>query len=334
MIARAIALFAAVLIVAPAAADSSNRVVHRSRALMGSNCTIVADSTDTSAVHSLERALDEVERLEHVLNLWVADSELTRLNENGLGFWFTCSPDLYALVDSSLKYAERTEGAFDPTIEALNKVWDIRGNGKKPKPKMLERARASVGWRHVSKDSQRRRILVEHEEAGLDLGGICKGYALSRAAGTLRGSGVQRALLHFGDEVQALGAWEATVPDPADRTRPVLRVQLENESLATTGQTPVTGERGRRYGHVLDPRTGEPIVTSATVTVVCRSATEADALSTAFLIMGREAAAAYVATRPRLGLVWMEPAAGGVQAWKWNLADVAVVPGVSLQWMN
>ncbi len=322
--------------VAGAGTPDSASTVRRDAALMGSSCTIVAEAADTAATAAgVSLALAEVARLESVLSSWRPDSEVSLLNTHGLGAWFTCSPDLFAAIDSALAYAERTGGAFDPTIEALNRAWDLRGKGRVPKPRNLERARMNVGWQHASLDAQRHRVLFHHSDGGIDLGGIARGYALDRAGATLRGGGTARALLDFGSDVLAIGAWRVGVPDPADRSHSSVGLVVRDAAVARASASErfVTVKQ-KRYGHVLDPRTGRPVESDASVTVVAHSATGASALAIGFLVMGRDAAAAFVARRPDVGLLWLEPAEGGVRAWKWNLGTVESEPGAAVEWMN
>ena len=173
---------------------------------------------------------------------------------------------------------------------------------------------------------------------GVDLGGIGKGFALDRAARLLAAAGVERALLDLGGEALALSPrgrpWRLAVAHPLDRLRPAARIAIARGAVSTSGQAErgVT-VRGRRYGHILDPSSGRPLATRATVTVVAPSATRADGLSTALLVMGRESAFALARRHPEVGVLWIEPDHGLLRAWKWNLSATAE-PGVAIRWMN
>ena len=124
------------------------------------------------------------------------------------------------------------------------------------------------------------------------------------------------------------------VADPADRLSPALRLVVRQGAVSTSGQ----GERfvtadHQRFGHVLDPRNGRPLTTTATVTVIAASATRADGLSTALLVMGRERARAFVEAHPDLGAIWLERGDDGLHAWRWNVATASFEPGVRAEWM-
>src|SRR6185503_18919170 len=118
------------------------------------------------------------------------------------------------------------------------------------------------------------------------------------------------------------------------RFEPAVALQVGDASVSTSGQSERGFEAGGvRYGHILDPRTGRPVPTAAAVTVVCRSATRADALSTALLVMGRARAEAF-ARAHGIGVLWLEPEGRAVRAWSWNLPGARSAPGAHVKWMN
>jgi thiamine biosynthesis lipoprotein len=304
---------------------------------MGTLCTGVIESPDTArAARVLSFVFDEVARLEQVMTSWRDDSELALLNKAGSSMWFRCSPALWAVIDSSLELAKLTKGAFDPTIEPYNRAWNARGKGRVPKSEELQRAQMLVGWHKLSLDRDARRVLFPFSDMGIDLGGIGKGFALDHARRLLARDSVRAAMLNLGGEVLAFGeGWPVNIAHPADRLQPALSIVVSNVAISTSGQS----ERGimvqkKRYGHIFDPTSGQPVPENATVTVIAKSATRADALSTALIVMGREDAAIFAERHPELGVLWLEPAEGAVRAWKWNFPDAQPAPGINLEWMN
>jgi thiamine biosynthesis lipoprotein len=296
----------------------------RARWLMGTLWTVRAEAADSArAGVAVEAALDTVASLERRLSNWSPSSELSRLNAAGSG---VVSAPLFDVLDSALSAARETDGASDPTVESLTLAWDLRGNGRVPSASELATARAHVGWRHVSLDPAR--SFVDLGGTRIDLGGIAKGFALDRAAHVLRERGVESASLDAGGQQLWLGrrARDVWVAHPTDRERAAVRLALEAGSLSTSGQSEHTLEAGgRRIGHVLDPRTGQPLGTRASVSALTTAATGADAYSTALLVMGRERARSFAAGHPGLGVLWLEPAGARVTAEAWGLEvrDVA-----------
>jgi len=314
-------------------------VVRRSDEVLGAACTTVAEGRgdSTSTALALAEAWDAMARLEGVLRA-EPGSELGRLNASATSERFKCSPDLYAAIDSALGAAEETGGLFDPTIEPLVRAWDLRGAGRVPAADEVAAARRQVGWRAVARDPGGRVVRFTRPGMGLDLDDIARGYALERAAAALRARGIARALLNLDDQTLALSnrePWQVTIAFPGDRPAPALRLALTNAALSTcTALGPGGTIAALRHARVLDPRSGTTVRSDASVSVVARSATRANALSVALLVMGRERAAAFVAGHPGLGALWLEPTAEGVNAWAWNLPAAAAEPGVNVVWMT
>lgn len=313
----------------------------RARYLMGTVCYAQAQdqASDTArAGRAIEAAFEEIARLDTVMSSWNDQSELQRLNATGAGDRIACSDDLFAVIAAALHAAEETDGAFDPTIEPLNRIWDMRGVGRRPDPTELADVRPLVNWRLVVAEPGRKTVRYLKAGVGLDLGGIGKGYALDRAAALLRERRVPRALLNFGGEILALTnqeAWHVTVADPADRLRPVVRMALSNGAISTSSQVERGIETDRGFvGHIFDARLLGPSPTRASVSVVTRSATRADALSTALLVMGRERAFEFARAHTDIGLLWLEPGEGQVLAWASNLPALTAEPGVRVHWMH
>ncbi len=304
--------------------------VVRARWLMGTLFTAQATSADTLRVGTaLNAALDSVAVLESRLSNWQPASELCRLN--AAGGPAHVSPPLAAVIDSALALAALTGGAFDPSVEPLTLAYDLRGHGRVPAARELASARARVGWRHVVLDAAAGR--VELRGTQLDLGGIGKGFALDRAGAVLHTLGVTDASLDAGGQMLLLGNRERLVwvAHPEARDVPAVRVRLTAGSFATSGQSERSPRiHGRRIGHVLDPRTGAPLRTRASVSVFAASGTRADALSTALLVLGRAGAQAFAMQHPEIGVLWLEPAGTRVHAFAWNLDIAEIAPGSTL----
>jgi thiamine biosynthesis lipoprotein len=211
---------------------------------------------------------------------------------------------------------EETGGAFDITIGPLVRCWGFMGGeGRMPEPEELDAARALVGMRHVILDEKEFSVRFDRAGLILDLGAIGKGHAIDCAARLLRECGVTSALLHGGTSTTyALGAppdaeaWQVAVaaaPDVPGRTPPLQTVlRLRDEALSVSAVWGRSFEAGgRTYGHVLDPRTGEPVNKAALAAVVLPSATETDALSTALLVEGLAGAGKIKRLRPGMRLL-------------------------------
>lgn len=240
-------------------------------------------------------AFDEIERIETALSTYRATSEISRINAHAATGPVTTDPEVFQLLTESLRWSRRSGGAFDITVGRLVEAWGFfRGEGRYPQPEELARAREASGWARMVLDEAERSVRFLAPGMGLDLGAVGKGYALDRVARLLRELGVGAALLNAGrSSYFALGrppdrgGWRIRVPDPLDPDRTISSVELEDASLSTSGSAEQYFElEGRRYSHILDPRTGHPVQGVAQVTVIAATATESDVLSTALFVLG------------------------------------------------
>lgn len=266
-----------------------------------------------------EEALAEVDRIENQLSLYRPGSEIAQVNARAAHEAVRVSPEVFSLLQHAAKLSDETGGAFDITIAPLVRCWGFMGaNGKMPTPEEIAEAREKVGMRHVQLDAANRTIRFAREGVMLDLGAIGKGYAVERGADILREAGVTSALFHGGTStVYAIGrppdadAWKVAFDAPPASSAVLFPqlpdVQLKDEALSVSaiwGRSFQSGEK--RFGHVIDPRTGQPVTTAQLSAVVLPSATETDAFSTALLTMGRIKHETWHFLRPGVRSVWVD----------------------------
>lgn len=265
-------------------------------------------------LEAVEAAIAEVERLEGVLSSWTADSEIGRLNAAEPRAQVELTAELYDLLVEAGSWVERTGGAFDPAVGPLIDAWQLRGAGRIPSASELERARAESGWSNLVLEESNR---VTRGPSGwwVDTGGFGKGAALRAAADVLASRGVLNGVLDFGGQLLVLGDADASVAHPSERSLDVVRLQVSGISVATSSSSErVVDVSGRRLGHVLDPRTGEPVPAWGSVTVATADALSADALSTALFVMGPDAALEWAAQRQDVGVLVLRLDGGSVWA--------------------
>jgi len=264
-------------------------------------------------------ALAEVDRLEALVSTWRPDSDVSRLNRAAGQGAIAVDPDVAELLARSAELAWATRGSFDVTVAPLVALWSEAGaRNVLPEPGALAAARARVGPDRLSVQRAANPPLVWLAEgSAVDLGGIAKGWAIDRVRARL-GAGVDAALLSFGQS----STWAIGHPRDADGWRLLARgpdggfvgvLTLRDRALSVSGALAQWNEvQGRRYGHVLDPRTGEPLTRSREAIVVTRDATLAEALSKALLVLG-----------PTEGIALVED---------WPDADALLVDGDGERW--
>jgi thiamine biosynthesis lipoprotein len=261
----------------------------------------------------LERAahaLDVIDRCEAQLTVYRDDSDVSALNRRAAQETVEVHPDLFELLELSARIHRETAGAFDPTAGALIKTWGFfRGPRRVPSKEERIAACRLVGMNLVALQAECRTVRFLRPGLELNFGSIGKGFALDRAATCLGGG---PALLQGGrSSILALGAlpgsdrgWPVQIDHPWHRNRKLALLHLRNQALATSAATFQHLEwQGRKLGHILDPRTGWPAEQMASVSVVAPTAAEADALATAFFILGVAPARAYCDAHPEVGAI-------------------------------
>lgn len=259
-------------------------------------------------------ALDLVDQLEDQLSVYRETSEISELNRRAAFTPVEVEPRLFNLLELAEQLHAQTSGAFDVTAGRLSQVWGFtRRRGEVPPAEVLADALACVGSQHLLLDREAGTIRFGQPGLEINLGSIGKGYALDRCAQLLEQSGAHDYLLHGGNSsVLARGShagrsepgWCVGVRNPLRPDRRLGHLVLHDKALATSGSgTQFFLHEGRRLGHILDPRTGWPAEGVLSVSVVAETAAEADALATAFYVMGPEGARAYCARNADVGFV-------------------------------
>jgi FAD:protein FMN transferase len=288
--------------------------------------------SESQALSYFEVAFEEVERLEETLSKFRPSSEICRINRLAATQPVTTDPEVFSLIEQSCAYSEQTGGAFDITVGPLMRTWGFfRAEGQFPDAEELNAAREGTGFDKLVLDRGTRTIQFAVPGMELDLGAIGKGYAVDQTAEILREAGVNAALMVAGSStVYALGTppdeegWKIHVPDPLDRTRKISTVKLRDRAISTSGSYERFFELdGRRYCHVMDPRTGMPVEGVLQSTLIGSDGAMTDAISNALFVLGADGKPLLSKFEDVSALTVLEdrPAQRIV---KWNWPDVAV----------
>jgi thiamine biosynthesis lipoprotein len=231
---------------------------------------------------AIDAAFTEVSRVERVMSIYQADSQLSRLNrENVLR---DPDPYLVEVLTHAREMAERSGGAFDVTVQPLWKLYaDAAKAGELPEIPTIELCRMSVDWRGVSISPREIRIRMGQ---AITLNGIAQGFAADRAMATLRSHGVQHALVNAGELSASGKPWTVGIQHPRQPDAYIAVADLAGRCMSTSGDYQTSFSADRAYNHIFDPSTGRSPAELASVTVVAPTATLADALSTAIFVLG------------------------------------------------
>jgi thiamine biosynthesis lipoprotein len=285
-------------------------------------------------------ALDLIDRLESQMTVYRGDSEISELNARAFDEPVEVELRLFDVLTRGIELYRQTGGAYDLTSGPLSRVWGFYCRaGRVPSDDELAEAKIRVGTDKLDVDRNRRTIRFLTPGMEINLGSIGKGYALDRCAELMAANGIQHYLLHGGQSsVLARGSrghfalgeaavnqgWWIGVRHPERPQQRLVEVRVGNKALATSGSAvQFFLYEGKRYGHILDPRSGRPAEGTLSATVVAPAAAEADAVSTACYVMGRDAATDFCRERPEFGLIIVSPGSksGSIQVDTLNIAD-------------
>ncbi len=286
--------------------------------LMGTRFSInlyVGEDGDASgAGEAIHAAIAEVDRIEGLASEWIAESELSRFSAGAGGPMVELSPDLFALLRRSRELAEASDGAFDPTFYAIGDLWRFEPGARPPEPAAIEARLALIDWRQIELDLTERKGRLRSPGMKVGLGAIAKGYAVDRAAKLLRDRGFANHIVEGGGDTYVSGTkggrtWMVGIQRP-DGPGTVGALPLQDRALVTSGGYQRFFEfDGKRYAHILDPRTGWPLdeaESALSVSVVAADATDADAYCTAVAVMGPTEGMAFVEGAPGVEAVLIE----------------------------
>lgn len=292
--------------------------------------------------HGVEQAgiaLDAISHLEHLLSVYIPTSDFSTANRYAAMRPIPVSASTLELIGLGQAISELTDGAFDLTAGKLSEVWGFsRRQGRVPTDTEIAAVLSAANSRHIVINAQGH-VRYNHPATNMNPGGIGKGYALDVAAKILSSAGIGDFLLHGGrSSIAALGnrqrsdieaGWMVALKHPWRMDDVLGTIRLVNAALGTSG----SGKQffhfeGRRYSHIIDPRTGRPSEGMMSTTVICSSAAVADALATAMFVMGAAKAAEFCEAHPQIGaiLIFPDPKSGSMRITTHNLPQDTWIP--------
>jgi thiamine biosynthesis lipoprotein len=296
------ALFLALLTV-----GCAERPAHASaqRLLMGTTFRVQVVTADAHAGEAaIEAALDEVARVEERLSEWKATSEISAVNRAaGEPAAVAVGPELLEVVRRALEISQLTAGAFDITYASCGHLWSFR-EPRVPEDDEIAQCLADVDYRRVELDAGAATIRLPDAAMKIGISAIGKGYGVDRAAAVLEARGIHDYTVDGGGDLRVRGRnvdrpWRIGIADPRRPGALSRTVGLSSGSLVTSGDYMLFFERdGRRYHHILDPRTGRPAQHAIAVTVMAPTAMDADALATGLFVLGPQRGLELVETLP------------------------------------
>jgi thiamine biosynthesis lipoprotein len=290
---RLAAAMSVLLLASPVHAEWVSRIED---GIMGTRVTVELWAEDARAGNeAIDAVIAEMERIDREMSTYKPDSEVSRVNAQATKQSLKISAELFELLKTSIEYSELTGGAFDVTYASVGFMYDFRAH-QKPTDAQIQSALPAVNYKHIVLDEKYRTVRFTHPNVRIDLGGIGKGHAVDRGIAILRARGVDHALITAGGDSRIIGdrfgkPWIIGIRHPDDKAKLIAKIPLEDTAISTSGDYErYFDENGRRYHHILDPRTGRSASKVRSATILAPTATRTDGLSKTAFVLGPEEA--------------------------------------------
>tara|TARA_R110000751_G_scaffold29734_1_gene76313 strand:- start:37857 stop:38852 length:996 start_codon:yes stop_codon:yes gene_type:complete len=271
--------------------------VKKTLKLMGTRfeITVVAPNEEIGYIN-IDEAVSEIERIEKIISSWDKDSETSLINKNaGIKPVKVCR-ELINLIERSIKISEITDGAFDITYASMDEIWRFDGTmDKVPSQERIEKSVSKVGYQKIQLDQENQTVFLPEKGMCIGFGAIGKGYAADRAKDLLVSKDVKGGIINASGDLTTWGTkvtgekWLVGIANPLSKDKVFSWLPIIESSVATSGNyEKYIVLDGKKYSHIIDPRTGYPTRGINSVSIFAKQAELCDALATAVFIMGRD----------------------------------------------
>jgi len=243
------------------------------------------------AEQAKQAVINEMHRIDHSMSPYKADSLLSKINRLAAQKPVKISAELYNLINRSLEISNMTNGAFDITFSSVGYLYDYRLK-QKPTTEQLKQKIKLVNYKSIQLNAEDRSISYKQDGVKIDLGGIAKGLAVDNSIAILKSYGVNEASVTAGGDTYVLGdnggkMWNVGIKHPRAESKLVSILPLANTAISTSGDYErFFIEDGKRYHHIINPKTGKSVMSVQSVTILTDNSTFADALSTTVFVLG------------------------------------------------
>jgi thiamine biosynthesis lipoprotein len=262
---------------------------------MGSRFEIIAVSEDSLlAGKSIDAAISEIQRIENLISSWNPSSQTSIININAGKHPVAVNKELFDLIKRSKKVSDLTDGIFDISYASIDNVWKFDGSMKEmPDSSVVSASVAKINFRDIILDENKKTVFLKNKGMKIGFGAIGKGYAANQAKKIMTRLGIHNGVVNAGGDLISWGtqengkSWSIAITDPKDKMKILGWLNSSNIAVVTSGNYEKYVEiNGRRYSHIINPKTGYPAFGTRSITILCPDAELADALATATFILG------------------------------------------------
>lgn len=278
---------------------TTNKEYKRSQRLMGNHFEItVVGNCETWAMHKIDLAIAEIQRIEKLLTTYDDNSQTNQVNKNAGIKPVKVDAEVYELVERSIKISDLTAGAFDITYGSIDKsLWNFdRTMTSLPDEVTAKSLIKLINYRNIIMNDVDNSILLKEKGMRIGFGGIGKGYAAEKAKCLLQSAGVTSGIVNASGDLTAWGnqandkSWTIGIASPDSRHLPFSYLNITDLAIATSGNyEKYVLINGEKYSHTINPKTGLPVTGIKSVTIISPNAEIADAMATPVTIMGIKA---------------------------------------------
>ncbi|AEP31757.1 FAD:protein FMN transferase [Brumicola nitratireducens] len=263
-----------------------------SAGIMGTNIYVeVWAETPVQGQLALKAVMAEMERINQLMSPYIETSELSLINASAGKQAMVISDEMFELLDKSIKISDLTKGAFDITFASVGYLYNYKEN-KRPDEATIASLLDAVNYKHIVLKKENKTVAFSNEKVKIDLGGIAKGHAVDNSISLLERMGILHGLVTAGGDTRLIGdrrgkPWIVGIRDPRNKEKQAVVMPLQNSAMSTSGDYErYFEEDGKRYHHILSPKTGKSTYDVQSVSIIGPSSTFNDALSTAVFVMG------------------------------------------------
>lgn len=257
--------------------------------------TVVAPN-QSEANRAFDLAESEITRIENLISSWKTNSQTSSINQNSGVKAVEVDAELIQLIQRSLAISKLTDGAFDISYAAMDRIWQFDGSMEQlPSKTEIEASVRKVGYQNIEVSLEENTVFLKEKGMRIGFGGIGKGYAADRAKKILQEKGFDSGIINASGDMSAWGLmpsgnpWKVAITNPLAKEKSFALLPIKNQAIVTSGDYEKYVEiAGERYSHIIDPRSGMPTKGIVSVTVIAPKAELADALATAVFVMGSQ----------------------------------------------
>lgn len=279
---------------------------------MGSRFDISIVAKDsTLAEQSIDEVIAEISRIENLISDWRPYTQIGQVNSNAGIKPVKVDQEVFELTERALQLSEITGGAFDISFAAMDRIWKFDGSMKEmPSPEAIKNSVTRVGYKNIVLDKEKRTIFLKLAGMKIGFGALGEGYAADKCKKMMQEKGITAGIVNGSGDMNTWGtqpdgsAWNIGITDPKDPTELMAIVPLKHGAVVTSGSyEKYVVFNGRRYAHIINPKTGYPATGLTSVTIFGPSAELANGLSTSIMVLGKKAGLRLLKNYPEMSYI-------------------------------